>query len=77
VKEQPAFLHHEFADAIGAGDSFDAGFISDLYRINLWRNVLNWVLYAALSTQQLMVALLRLEALNAIKKLPMKNLITP
>jgi len=27
VKEQPAFLHHEFADAIGAGDSFDAGFI--------------------------------------------------
>ncbi|HEX5153462.1 MAG TPA: carbohydrate kinase family protein [Parafilimonas sp.] len=28
VKEQPAFLHHEFADAIGAGDSFDAGFIS-------------------------------------------------
>jgi sugar/nucleoside kinase (ribokinase family) len=28
VREQPAFLHHEFADAIGAGDSFDAGFIS-------------------------------------------------
>jgi len=27
VKEQPAFIHHEFADAIGAGDSFDAGFI--------------------------------------------------
>jgi sugar/nucleoside kinase (ribokinase family) len=25
--EQPAFINHEFADAIGAGDSFDAGFI--------------------------------------------------
>lgn len=27
VIEQPAFINHEFADAIGAGDSFDAGFI--------------------------------------------------
>ena len=26
--EQPAFINHDFADAIGAGDSFDAGFIS-------------------------------------------------
>lgn len=25
--EQPAFINHNFADAIGAGDSFDAGFI--------------------------------------------------
>ena len=28
VMEQPAFINHDFADAIGAGDSFDAGFIS-------------------------------------------------
>jgi sugar/nucleoside kinase (ribokinase family) len=27
VVEQPAFIDHGFADAIGAGDSFDAGFI--------------------------------------------------
>jgi sugar/nucleoside kinase (ribokinase family) len=27
VVEQPAFIDHNFADAIGAGDSFDAGFI--------------------------------------------------
>ena len=27
VIEQPAFINHDFADAIGAGDSFDAGFI--------------------------------------------------
>lgn len=26
--EQPAFINHDFADAIGAGDSFNAGFIS-------------------------------------------------
>lgn len=26
--EQAAFMNHDFADAIGAGDSFDAGFIS-------------------------------------------------
>jgi len=26
--EQPAFINNDFADAIGAGDSFDAGFIS-------------------------------------------------
>lgn len=25
--EQPAFINHDFIDAIGAGDSFDAGFI--------------------------------------------------
>ena len=25
--EQPAFINHNFADAIGAGDSFNAGFI--------------------------------------------------
>ncbi len=28
VMEQAAFINHDFADAIGAGDSFDAGFIS-------------------------------------------------
>ena len=28
VVEQPAFINKDFADAIGAGDSFDAGFIS-------------------------------------------------
>lgn len=28
VIEQPAFINHDFADAIGAGDSFNAGFIS-------------------------------------------------
>ncbi len=27
VIEQPAFINHDFADAIGAGDSFNAGFI--------------------------------------------------
>lgn len=27
IAEQPAFINHHFADAIGAGDSFDAGFI--------------------------------------------------
>lgn len=27
--EQPAFINHDFADAIGAGDSFDAGFIKN------------------------------------------------
>ena len=27
VADQPAFVNHEFLDAIGAGDSFDAGFI--------------------------------------------------
>jgi sugar/nucleoside kinase (ribokinase family) len=27
VVEQPAFINHDFTDAIGAGDSFDAGFI--------------------------------------------------
>jgi len=32
VSEQPAFLHQEFADAIGAGDSFDAGFIRAFVR---------------------------------------------
>lgn len=28
IFEQPAFINNDFADAIGAGDSFDAGFIS-------------------------------------------------
>lgn len=28
ITEQPAFINHDFADAIGAGDSFNAGFIS-------------------------------------------------
>ncbi|MEP6466512.1 MAG: carbohydrate kinase family protein [Parafilimonas sp.] len=28
IIEQPAFMNHDFADAIGAGDSFNAGFIS-------------------------------------------------
>jgi len=28
IIEQPAFINNEFADAIGAGDSFNAGFIS-------------------------------------------------
>ena len=28
VTEQPAFINNDFKDAIGAGDSFDAGFIS-------------------------------------------------
>ena len=28
IFEQPAFVNNDFADAIGAGDSFDAGFIS-------------------------------------------------
>ena len=27
--EQPAFINHDFADAIGAGDSFNAGFIKN------------------------------------------------
>lgn len=27
IVQQPAFINHHFADAIGAGDSFDAGFI--------------------------------------------------
>ncbi|MEP6682067.1 MAG: carbohydrate kinase family protein [Parafilimonas sp.] len=27
VVQQPAFINHDFTDAIGAGDSFDAGFI--------------------------------------------------
>ena len=27
VVQQPAFINHDFADAVGAGDSFDAGFI--------------------------------------------------
>ena len=32
VIEQPAFINHDFADAIGAGDSFDAGFIRQFIR---------------------------------------------
>ena len=28
IIEQPAFINNDFADAIGAGDSFNAGFIS-------------------------------------------------
>ena len=32
VTEQAAFINHDFADAIGAGDSFDAGFISQFIR---------------------------------------------
>jgi sugar/nucleoside kinase (ribokinase family) len=32
VMEQPAFINHDFADAIGAGDSFNAGFISRFIR---------------------------------------------
>ncbi len=32
VTEQPAFINHEFFDAIGAGDSFDAGFICGYIR---------------------------------------------
>jgi sugar/nucleoside kinase (ribokinase family) len=30
--EQPAFINHDFADAIGAGDSFNAGFIRQFIR---------------------------------------------
>ena len=29
IIEQPAFINNDFADAIGAGDSFDAGFIKN------------------------------------------------
>lgn len=29
VTNQPAFINHDFADAIGAGDSFNAGFIRE------------------------------------------------
>ncbi|MBS1747640.1 MAG: carbohydrate kinase family protein [Bacteroidetes bacterium] len=29
ITNQPAFINHEFADAIGAGDSFNAGFIRE------------------------------------------------
>ncbi len=32
VVEQPAFINHDFADAIGAGDSFNAGFIRQFIR---------------------------------------------
>ncbi|SFQ40507.1 carbohydrate kinase family protein [Parafilimonas terrae] len=32
VIEQPAFINDDFADAIGAGDSFDAGFIRQFIR---------------------------------------------
>lgn len=32
IVEQPAFINHDFADAIGAGDSFNAGFIRQFIR---------------------------------------------